>query len=89
MLSPQREFCVGDSPLIPPALCVSEEMACARRMIKIWLPRQSRRFVRLEILAGLELKTVIIPVLLAEAEMPSAKSLPEPLQPFAPRNAIE
>jgi TIR domain len=46
-------------------------------------------FVRLEILAGLELKTVIIPVLLAHAEMPSAKSLPEPLQPFARRNAIE
>jgi hypothetical protein len=46
-------------------------------------------FVRLEILAGLEQKTVIIPVLLADAEMPSAKSLPAPLQSFARRNAIE
>jgi hypothetical protein len=46
-------------------------------------------FVRLEILAGLEQKTVIIPVLLADAEMPSAKALPAPLQPFARRNAIE
>ena len=40
-------------------------------------------FVRLEILAGLEQKTVIIPVLLADAEMPSAQVLPPPLQPFA------
>jgi hypothetical protein len=46
-------------------------------------------FVRLAILAGLEQKTVIIPVLLADAEMPSAKSLPAPLQSFARRNAIE
>ena len=46
-------------------------------------------FVRLEILAGLEQKTVIIPVLLADAEMPSAQALPAPLQPFARRNAIE
>jgi hypothetical protein len=46
-------------------------------------------FVRLEILAGLEQKTVIIPVLLADAEMPSAQALPVPLQPFARRNAIE
>jgi len=46
-------------------------------------------FVRLEILAGLEQKTVIIPVLLADAEMPSAQTLPLPLQPFARRNAIE
>ena len=36
-------------------------------------------FVRLEILAGLEQKTVIIPVLLADAEMPSAQALPAPL----------
>ncbi|HEX6437649.1 MAG TPA: hypothetical protein VF182_11000 [Candidatus Binatia bacterium] len=46
-------------------------------------------FVRLEILAGLEQKTVIVPVLLADAEMPSAQALPAPLQPFARRNAIE
>ena len=46
-------------------------------------------FVRLEILAGLEQKTVMIPVLLADAEMPSAQALPAPLQPFARRNAIE
>jgi hypothetical protein len=46
-------------------------------------------FVRLEILAGLEQKTVIIPVLLADVEMPSAQALPPPLQPFARRNAIE
>jgi TIR domain len=46
-------------------------------------------FVRLEILAGLEQKTVIIPVLLADAEMPSAQALPTPLQSFARRNAIE
>jgi hypothetical protein len=46
-------------------------------------------FVRLEILAGLEQKTLIIPVLLADAEMPSAQALPAPLQPFARRNAIE
>jgi TIR domain len=46
-------------------------------------------FVRLEILAGLEQKTVIIPVLLGDAEMPSAQALPAPLQPFARRNAIE
>ena len=46
-------------------------------------------FVRLEILAGLEQKTVIIPVLLADVEMPSAQALPAPLQPFARRNAIE
>lgn len=46
-------------------------------------------FVRLEILAGLEQKTVIIPVLLADAEMPSVQALPAPLQPFARRNAIE
>ena len=46
-------------------------------------------FVRLEILAGLEQKTVIIPVLLADAEMPSAQALPAPLQAFARRNAIE
>jgi hypothetical protein len=46
-------------------------------------------FVRLEILAGLQQKTVIIPVLLADAEMPSTQALPAPLQPFARRNAIE
>src|SRR5688572_28567344 len=46
-------------------------------------------FVRLEILAGLEQKAVMIPVLLADAEMPSAQALPAPLQPFARRNAIE
>ena len=46
-------------------------------------------FVRLEILAGLAQKTVIIPVLLADAEMPSTQALPEALQPFARRNAIE
>ena len=46
-------------------------------------------FVRLEILAGLEQKTVIIPVLLADAEMPSAQALPPQLQPFTRRNAIE
>ena len=46
-------------------------------------------FVRLEILAGLEQKTVIIPVLLADAEMPPAQALPPPLQPFTRRNAIE
>jgi hypothetical protein len=46
-------------------------------------------FVRLEILAGLEQKAVMIPVLLADAEMPSAQALPAPLQPFARRNALE
>ena len=46
-------------------------------------------FVHLEILAGLQQKTVIIPVLLADAEMPPAQALPAPLQPFARRNAIE
>ena len=58
---------------------------------KSGLPRldNPEDFVRLEILAGLEQKTVIIPVLLADAEMPSAKLLPAPLQPFARRNAIE
>jgi hypothetical protein len=46
-------------------------------------------FVRLEILAGLEQKAVMIPVLLADTEMPSAQALPPPLQPFARRNAIQ
>ena len=46
-------------------------------------------FVRLEITAALSRSIRVIPVLLDGAMMPSEDVLPEPLRPFARRNAIE
>jgi prepilin-type processing-associated H-X9-DG protein len=46
-------------------------------------------FVRLEIAAALSRNIRVIPVLLDGATMPTEDALPEPLRPFARRNAIE
>ena len=46
-------------------------------------------FVRLEIVTALERDIPIIPVLIEEAKMPNAGDLPEPLQRFTRRNALQ
>ena len=46
-------------------------------------------FVRIEISSALRQKKVVIPVLVGRARMPSPADLPEDLQPFARRNALE
>ena len=46
-------------------------------------------FVRIEIAAALSRNIRVIPVLLDGATMPAEDALPEPLRPFARRNAIE
>jgi TIR domain len=45
-------------------------------------------FVRIEIESGLKLGKRVIPVLINNAQMPSADLLPEPLKPLARRNAV-
>src|SRR5436309_2358022 len=45
-------------------------------------------FVRIEIESAMRLGKRVIPVLLNKAEMPRAMELPEPLRPFARRNAV-
>jgi formylglycine-generating enzyme required for sulfatase activity len=45
-------------------------------------------FVRIEIASALRLGKYVIPVLVNEAQMPSADSLPEPLKPLVRRNAL-
>lgn len=49
----------------------------------------SNDFVRLEILAALKRNIPVTPVLVQDAEMPSADQLPEELRDFAYRNAFE
>ena len=66
---------------------------------KNWLDSKNRQgkprledsndFVRLEILAALKRNIPVTPVLLQDAEMPSADQLPEELREFAYRNAFE
>lgn len=46
-------------------------------------------FVRLEILAALQRKIRVIPVLVQKAEMPAAEVLPEPLKSLAMHQAVE
>lgn len=46
-------------------------------------------FVRLEILAAIEKRKVIIPVLLGNVKMPTVEALPEKLQQLAHKQAIE
>ena len=65
---------------------------------KNWLDSKNRQgkprledsndFVRLEILAALKRNIPVTPVLLQDAEMPSADQLPEALRDFAYRNAF-
>ncbi len=45
-------------------------------------------FVRIEIESGLQQNKRIIPVLVGQAQMPSADQLPEPMKPLARRNAV-
>jgi hypothetical protein len=45
-------------------------------------------FVRIEIESGLKLGKRVIPVLINNAQMPSAELLPDPLKPLARRNAV-
>ena len=49
----------------------------------------SEDFVRMEIVAALERKIRVIPVLVGGARMPTKQDLPEALAPLARRNAIE
>jgi hypothetical protein len=49
----------------------------------------SEDFVRMEIVAALERKIRVIPVLVGGAAMPPRNQLPEPLAPLSRRNAIE
>jgi hypothetical protein len=46
-------------------------------------------FVRMEIIAALERKIRVIPVLVGGARMPRREDLPEALAPLSRRNAIE
>jgi len=45
--------------------------------------------VRVEVAAALRQKIPVIPVLVRDAEMPSAEELAEDIRPFARRNGIE
>jgi hypothetical protein len=45
-------------------------------------------FVRREVLGAIERDTLVVPVLVQGAEMPSAETLPEPLQPLGRRHAL-
>jgi len=46
-------------------------------------------FVRIEIGSALKQKKIVIPVLVGRARMPAPSQLPEDLQPFTRRNALE
>jgi len=92
-ISPGYDFTVAINDAI--GRCDAVVVVIGRNWLLAARPEGGRRlddpddFVRVEIVAALERRVPVIPVLVDRAGMPTPEALPPPLVPLARRNALE